>query len=741
MKRGKPFKLQGSVNPEHDVYIKRNTDTELVRHLIAGTHCCIHSSRQAGKSSLMFSAMDELNKRNIWCVRCSFHNYSKKFEIVAALRAMRKDLMQKMAKEFNVTLAAQVDETDDEGEIFVDMLERLKEALPANRRLVLMFDELDSLLNYNIASLAQLFKAIKDWDNIPGGQNRVTLLFISVRTPTQMVMGVNANDGNPNFVLELPLSGFPNDIFTVDQIVNQGFPHHEKGIEKIVAQVLKYTNGQPHLTALLLDRIQNADIPGAEFRKIKKEILFQPRTFIDNHLDGVKHQLFAGGHLLFTIQELYQQIFDGCCKTFASTPLAAPIFLEQIGLIRANKEGFYELGNSIYKARLQPVWMDSIVSEYEKVRPRVKVKPAVRQSQKRIGLICTGGTVGMIISADNKTSFQGADLEMGKFIDDELAKIATVQRLDWHEPRDGINMTPVDWRKIANYIQRFIHEFDGFVVTHGTDTLAFTASAVAFMLGAGLRVPVVFTGAQTAFNILHGDTRDNLIRACYVAAHHKSINEVQVVFGDLVMRAVRVQKVDDRLFQGFDSPAWPPLARVTEYLIINNYALVGKDQTGNILEYRPFLSDELLLISLVPGLRPNYFEGIISESVGAGKPLGGIVITTPGVGNIPSVSPYNFRPLIQKAIAEGIPVLVASQVPINPFTQEQYEMARLPEEYGAILTGNLTFPAAFTKFSWTIGCVDNEMPNATFKEKRKEIARRMKVNYIGELGEYEKTTV
>jgi L-asparaginase/Glu-tRNA(Gln) amidotransferase subunit D len=147
-----------------------------------------------------------------------------------------------------------------------------------------------------------------------------------------------------------------------------------------------------------------------------------------------------------------------------------------------------------------------------------------------------------------------------------------------------------------------------------------------------------------------------------------------------------------------------------------------------------------MLISLVPGLRPERYERLIEATRADNRQLDGVVITTPGVGNIPSIEPYNFRPLIQRAVNLGIPVLITSQVPINPFTQAQYEMARVPEEYGAILTGNLTFAAAMTKFAWVIGCVRHEMPDASPGDKRHEIAKRMKENYVGELGEYEART-
>jgi L-asparaginase/Glu-tRNA(Gln) amidotransferase subunit D len=129
---------------------------------------------------------------------------------------------------------------------------------------------------------------------------------------------------------------------------------------------------------------------------------------------------------------------------------------------------------------------------------------------------------------------------------------------------------------------------------------------------------------------------------------------------------------------------------------------------------------------------------MVSDSARQKDLLDGVIITTPGVGNIPFADGYNFRPFIQDAVARGIPVLIASQVPINPYTQAQYEATRVPEEFGAILTGNITATAAMAKFSWVIGWTKSEFGRRVGSKRYLDMIRtRMKANYVGEQGEYE----
>lgn len=182
----------------------------------------------------------------------------------------------------------------------------------------------------------------------------------------------------------------------------------------------------------------------------------------------------------------------------------------------------------------------------------------------RICLIYTGGTIGMIGTKDGLRPPEDASdfLKIAPELE-ELVKIEFVPLLN----KDSTNMNPSDWEKMARAVyERKDDGYNGFVIAHGTDTMHFSASALAFALGRNLNFPVVFTGAQTTPRVLHGDARINLVRACKVAL--ESLAEVVVSFGDFVFRGCRAQKKDEKKFDAFESPAFPPLAYITETIDI-----------------------------------------------------------------------------------------------------------------------------------------------------------------------------
>jgi L-asparaginase/Glu-tRNA(Gln) amidotransferase subunit D len=181
-------------------------------------------------------------------------------------------------------------------------------------------------------------------------------------------------------------------------------------------------------------------------------------------------------------------------------------------------------------------------------------------TKPRICLIYTGGTIGMIKDGDTLRPPDHAEdfLRLAPELD-HIASIKFVALMN----KDSSNMNPADWTLIANAVyERRNDGYDGFVIAHGTDTMHFSASAVALALGNQLSFPVVFTGAQTIPEVPHGDARVNLLRACKVAT--TDIAEVVIAFGEYVFRGCRAQKKDERRFDAFESPAEFPLATITE---------------------------------------------------------------------------------------------------------------------------------------------------------------------------------
>jgi L-asparaginase len=180
---------------------------------------------------------------------------------------------------------------------------------------------------------------------------------------------------------------------------------------------------------------------------------------------------------------------------------------------------------------------------------------------KKICVINTGGTLSMRRSENGYQPAPGyLAKQMAQMEELSQAPMPEFEVLEYEPLLDSSNITPAIWRKLAEDIRDRYHRFDGFVVLHGTDTMAYSASALPFMLH-GLNKPVIFTGAQLPLGQLRNDARENLKTAMVLAANY-SIPEVSLFFGDHLYRGCRSAKVSATRFDAFDSPNYPALASV-----------------------------------------------------------------------------------------------------------------------------------------------------------------------------------
>jgi len=355
-----------------------------------------------------------------------------------------------------------------------------------------------------------------------------------------------------------------------------------------------------------------------------------------------------------------------------------------------------------------------------------------KTSGKRICVINTGGTLGMVERDGVVVPPRDADEFKGYFA--SLHTIAEeVEFINLFPPRDSINVFPDQWTTIAQYIYtRRRDGFDGFVVAHGTDTLAYTASAVAFALGSQLRFPVVFTGAQTTPDVAYGDAHVNLYRACEVAK--KDIPEVVISFGNFVYRAVRAQKKDDRRFDGFESPTYPPLAEITGEITVRKELIRPLPERKRDIQLKAEFESSILIVPQFPGLEPDFFEHLAHDREG-GHICSGVIVQTLGAGNVASEHPYSFIPFVERAYRQGIPVIVTSQYPPDPGSHTKYTPADAPIKAGAIHAGNMTLAAAVTKFRWVLADVlhSKGWPRLSPANKRKLVSKLMvEKSIIGE---------
>lgn len=345
----------------------------------------------------------------------------------------------------------------------------------------------------------------------------------------------------------------------------------------------------------------------------------------------------------------------------------------------------------------------------------------------KVCLIYTGGTIGMIREGDVLKPPQ--DPSHFYAIAPELSRIADIDFVPVLN-KDSTNMHPDNWTAMADAVySRMGPEFGykGFVIAHGTDTMHFSASALAYAFGPHLNVPIVFTGAQTDASVLHGDARINLVRAVRVAL--EDIAEVVIAFGDFVFRGCRTQKCDERRFAAFESPALYPIADITETIIIHPTARL-RTSIAKPLHYNPHFAAGVTTISLNPGTDPKQISHLLNPDT-----CPGIVLLSYGAGNVPDEADYSFLPLIREAKQLHIPIVIASQFPANSTQDTHYEPGVRAIQAGGIPTGNMTHAAATTKFQWLIEQTKREIEAGTLRPDQKisKIKYHMEKVYVLEM--------
>ena len=333
---------------------------------------------------------------------------------------------------------------------------------------------------------------------------------------------------------------------------------------------------------------------------------------------------------------------------------------------------------------------------------------------KKVLIIYTGGTIGM------KKTDQGYR-PAPRFLDEELHSIPDLSREDFpswelHEMNpllDSSNMTLKEWNEIGRVIYENYENYCGFVVLHGTDTMAYTASALSFILR-GLNKPVILTGSQIPLSELRSDGRDNLITSVLIASEGVA-NEVCLYFSGKLLRGNRAIKMSADGLVAFKSPNYPLLAEVG-ITVKYNYSALLSHKEGTKLEFLPFKNVPIGVLKVFPGIQFGLFEDIMTEK------LHGIVLETFGSGNIPSGGD-ELLPIIKKAFASGSVVAVCSQCPIGTVTLGAYETSSSLKSAGAVSGKDMTTEAAVAKLYHLFSL---ELP-------KEEIKRLMEKNIAGEL--------
>ena len=265
---------------------------------------------------------------------------------------------------------------------------------------------------------------------------------------------------------------------------------------------------------------------------------------------------------------------------------------------------------------------------------------------------------------------------------------------------DSSNMNPVIWGELAALIEANYDTVDGFVILHGSDTMAFTASALSFMLQ-NLDKPVIFTGSQLPISAVRTDAKENLMTAIEIAKAKKNdrsrVPEVCIYFDYKLFRGNRAFKYNSSKFEAFRSPNYPILAESGVHLrfSVNDIREPGE---GPLKIHNKLVSD-VAVLKLYPGISPKVVETIL------GADVRGIVMETFGAGN--TTTDQWFIDLLKNAIDSGKVILDISQCKVGTVELGRYETSKQLKDIGVANGYDMTYEAAVTKMMYLLGEIDD----------------------------------
>lgn len=309
----------------------------------------------------------------------------------------------------------------------------------------------------------------------------------------------------------------------------------------------------------------------------------------------------------------------------------------------------------------------------------------------KVCIIYTGGTIGMVRTkagySPDKSIIHNVLSEFEGMSTEELPSFDLIE----YDPLlDSSNIALEEWIKMARDIEQRYDDYDGFVILHGTDTMAYTASALSFMFD-GLTKPVILTGSQIPLGELRNDARDNLITALMLAGAY-SVPEVCLYFGGLLLRGNRATKISADDLLAFDSPNYPPLAEAGVRISIEEKMLL---KPGKGLKLVEFGQHQIAVLKIFPGIQFEVFENIMTES------LKGLVIEAFGAGNIPDTQ-GTMQKLLDKARENGTVIVVCTQCLKGSAIIGEYQVSEGLAKAGAVSGSDMTVEAAVTKLYYLL---------------------------------------
>jgi L-asparaginase len=348
-------------------------------------------------------------------------------------------------------------------------------------------------------------------------------------------------------------------------------------------------------------------------------------------------------------------------------------------------------------------------------------------------VIYTGGTFGM--EYEPKTN-QLIPFNFERVLD----KLPELNRLNFEitvlplaHILDSANMTPAVWVELATIIRNEYDNYGSFVILHGTDTMAYTASALSFML-VGLNKPVILTGAQLPIGVARSDARENFITALEIASAvdtaatengQPMVPEVCVYFNSLLLRGNRSTKQESVQFNAFASENYPPLANAGVSIDYNR-PYINPYQPGPAPTLRLSIDPNVVILKLFPGITEAVVRAVLNV-----PGLRGVVLETFGAGNAPTAN--WFLDALCEAVGRGLVLFNVSQCEGGRVVQGQYETSVALAQIGVISGADITTEAAIAKLMILLGEASSGESTPGEKNNTEILRKRLAVSLAGEM--------
>lgn len=318
-------------------------------------------------------------------------------------------------------------------------------------------------------------------------------------------------------------------------------------------------------------------------------------------------------------------------------------------------------------------------------------------TKKRILLVATGGTIASKEEGNGLSPALSGE-ELTRYVP-EVADLAT---LDVKQAMniDSTNMRPSDWLRVARTIMESYDDYDGFVVLHGTDTMAYTAAALSYLIQHSPK-PIVLTGSQRPMASAFTDAKLNLYQSVLYATDDDA-RDVSIAFGGIVIAGTRARKQRTMSFNAFMSMNYPSLAYIRNDRIVRAGADLRAggavpERTGASPRVCGELDERVIVLKLTPELQPSIF-GLLKRDYDA------VILETFGIGGIPSYGDNSYEDAILDWVGSGRTLVVTTQVPEEGLDLGVYEVGRAYAENPGILKGDdMSTEALVAKTMWALG--------------------------------------